>query len=158
MNMTRINYAVCIHRWVSICGPLMQLFSKKMKDFFKVRRPLEAVTYIVKVVVLKTSCKIDTLLLHTTNSKYHTCTAYLFVLFPMTLVDLEGHSRDAGLIKCNAIFRTVQPCDVWLWDRQTDTSPTHKRLPLEAADFENVVHYSNISQALTWSPLTRSVW
>ena len=28
--------------------------------------------------------------------------AYLFVSFPMTLDDLEGHSRDAGLIKCNS--------------------------------------------------------
>jgi len=28
--------------------------------------------------------------------------AHLFVSFPMTLGDLEGHSRDAGLIKCNS--------------------------------------------------------
>jgi len=38
--------------------------------------------------------------------------AYLFVLFPMTLDDIEGHSRDAGLIKGNstsvsATFSTV---------------------------------------------------
>ena len=38
--------------------------------------------------------------------------AYLFVSFPMTLDDLEGHSRDAGFIKCNstnicATFSTV---------------------------------------------------
>jgi len=26
---------------------------------------------------------------------------YLFVPFPMTLDDLEGHSPNAGLIKCN---------------------------------------------------------
>ena len=35
--------------------------------------------------------------LHTTNRKHHM--AYLFVSFPVTLDDLEGHSRDAGLIK-----------------------------------------------------------
>jgi len=28
--------------------------------------------------------------------------AYLFMSFPMTSDDLEGHSRDAGLIKCNS--------------------------------------------------------
>jgi len=38
--------------------------------------------------------------------------AYLFVSFPMTLDDLEGHSCDAGLVKCNstnicATFSTV---------------------------------------------------
>jgi len=38
--------------------------------------------------------------------------AYLFVPFPMNLDDLEGHSPNAGLIKCNstnicATFSTV---------------------------------------------------
>ena len=38
--------------------------------------------------------------------------AYLFVPFPMTLDDLESHSPNAGLIKCNstnicATFSTV---------------------------------------------------
>ena len=47
---------------------------------------------------------------HTTNRKYHM--AYLFVPFPMTFDDLEGHSPNAGLIKCNstkicATFSTV---------------------------------------------------
>jgi len=34
--------------------------------------------------------------------------AYLFVPFLMTLDDLKGHLRDAGLIKCNStnIFAT----------------------------------------------------
>jgi len=41
---------------------------------------------------------LDTLLL-TTDRKYHM--AYLFVLFPVTLDDLEGHLHNAGLIKCN---------------------------------------------------------
>jgi len=49
-------------------------------------------------------------LLHTTNRKHHM--AYLSVPFPMILDDLEGHSRDAGLIKFNStnicvIFSTV---------------------------------------------------
>ena len=34
--------------------------------------------------------EIDTLLLHTTITKYHM--AYVFVPFPMTLDDFEGHS------------------------------------------------------------------
>jgi len=42
--------------------------------------------------------EIDTLLLYTTNRKYHM--AYQFVPFPMTLDDLEGHSPNTGL-KCN---------------------------------------------------------
>ena len=69
----------------------------KMKD--KVR-PLEAVTYIIKVVVSKKCCNIDTLLLHTTNRKYRM--AYRFVPFAMTLDDHEGHTPVAGLIKCNS--------------------------------------------------------
>jgi len=55
--------------------------------------------YTVKVVVLKKWCKIDTLLLYTTNKKYRI--AYLFVPFPMTLDDIEGHSRNAGLSNAN---------------------------------------------------------
>jgi len=45
--------------------------------------PLQAVTYTVKVVVSTKWCKIDTLLLHTTNRKYYM--AYWFMPFPMTL-------------------------------------------------------------------------
>jgi len=72
--------------------------------------PLEAVTYTVKLVVLKKWCKIDMMLLRTTNRKYHM--AYQFVPFPVTLDDLEGHLHVAGLIKCNltnicATFCTV---------------------------------------------------
>jgi len=40
-----------------------------MKDFSRLGA-LQAVTYTVKVVVLKKWRKIDTLLLHTTNRKY----------------------------------------------------------------------------------------
>jgi len=57
------------------------------------------IMYTIKVVVSKKWCETDTLLLHTTNRKYHM--AYLFVPFPMTLDDLRGHSPNAGLIKCN---------------------------------------------------------
>jgi len=54
--------------------------------------------------------EIGTLLLHTTNRNYYR--AYQFVPFPMTLDDLEGHSPNAGLTKCNstnicATFSTV---------------------------------------------------
>ena len=62
--------------------------------FFKLSppSPLQAVTYTVKAVglVSKKWCEIDTLLLHTTNRKYHM--AYRFVPFSMTLDDVERHS------------------------------------------------------------------
>ena len=63
----------------------------KIEDF----SGLQAVTYSVKVVV----SKVDTLLLHTTNRKYHI--AYRFVPFPMASNDLEGHPPVAGLFKRN---------------------------------------------------------
>jgi len=71
----------------------------KMKDFSRLGALL-AVTYTLKVVVSKKWREIDTLLPHTTNREYHM--AYLFVPFPVTLDDLEGHSPNAGLIKCNS--------------------------------------------------------
>ena len=74
------------------CFPIMTDFSRL--------GALQAVTYIIKVVVSKKWREIDTLLLHTTNRKYHM--AYILILpFPVTLDDLEGHSPNAGLIKCN---------------------------------------------------------
>jgi len=81
----------------------------KMKDFSRCGA-LQAITYTSKVVVSKKWREIDTLLLQTTNRKYHM--AYLFVPSPMTLDDLEGHSPNAGLIECNstnmcATFSTV---------------------------------------------------
>jgi len=81
----------------------------KMTDFSRLGT-IQGVTYTLKVVVSKKWRKIDTLLLHTTNRKYDM--AYLFMPFPMTFDDLEGHSPNAGLIECNltnncATFSTV---------------------------------------------------
>jgi len=76
----------------------------KMIDFLRLG-PLKAVTYTVKVVVSKKWCKIDTLILQTTNRKYHM--SYRFVLFPVTSDDLAGHSPVAGLINICATYSTV---------------------------------------------------
>jgi len=104
--MTRINYAVCIHGW-----KVSMVFNRncfpKVTDFSRLGA-LQAVTYTLKVVVSKKWREIDTL--HTTNRKYRM--AYLFVPFLVTLDDLERHSPNAGLIKCNstnicATFSTV---------------------------------------------------
>jgi len=74
----------------------MSLITTVFQKYFSRLGVLQVVTYIVKEVVSKKWYKIDTLLLHTTNSKYHM--AYLFMPFAMTLDDLEGHSPNAGLI------------------------------------------------------------
>jgi len=74
----------------------MSLITTVFQKYFSRLGVLQAVTYIVKEVVSKKWYKIDTLLLHTTNSKYHM--AYQFMPFAMTLDDLEGHSPNAGLI------------------------------------------------------------
>ena len=81
----------------------------KLKDFSTLGA-LQTVIYTIKVVVSKKWRERDILLLYSTNRKYHI--AYLFVLFPMTLENLGGHSPNAGLIKCNsknicATFSTV---------------------------------------------------
>jgi len=85
-------------------GKVSMVFNRncfpKMTDFSRLGA-LKAVMYILKMVVSKKWREIDTLLLHTTNRKYHM--AYLFVLFSVTLDDLEGHSPNAGLIKCNSM-------------------------------------------------------
>jgi len=93
--MTRINYAVCTHGWESVLWFLIATVFQNDR-LFNVRRP----TGSHKVVVSKKWREIDTLLQHTTNRKYHM--AYLFVPFPMTLDNLEGHSTNAGFIKCNS--------------------------------------------------------
>jgi len=68
---------------------------------FKVRSPTGSHVHH-KTGSMKKWREIDTLLLHTTNRKYHM--AYQFVPFPMILDGLEGHSPNADL--SNAIRRT----------------------------------------------------
>ena len=51
MNMKRINYAMCIHRWESIFN---RNYFPKMKDFSRLGA-LQAVMYTVKVVVSEIS-------------------------------------------------------------------------------------------------------
>ena len=80
------------------------VFSKNDR-LFEVRRPTGSHVHR-KVVVSKKWREIDTLLLHAANRKNRRPMAYPFVPFPVTLDDLESHSRDAGLIKCNTIRRT----------------------------------------------------
>jgi len=48
----------------------------------------------------KKLCKIDTLLLHTTNKKDHM--AYWFVPFPMTFNNVKDHVPVTWVIKCNS--------------------------------------------------------
>jgi len=103
-----------IHQWIWHVGLLLTLCvymdgkvsmvfnrncSPKMTDFSRLGA-LQAVTYTIKVVVSKKWREIDTLLLHTTNRKYHV--ACVFVPFPVTFDDLESHSPNAGLIICNS--------------------------------------------------------
>jgi len=70
---------------------------------------LQAVTYTVIVVIAKKWSKIDTLLLNTTDRKYHM--AYRFAMFPMSLDDLEGHLPVSGL-KCNSMNICATFCTV----------------------------------------------
>ena len=82
-------------------GKVSMVFNRNcFPKYFSRSGALQAVTYIVKEVVSKKWYMIDTSLLHTTNRKFPM--AYLFVPFPMTLDDVEGHSCNAGLIKCSA--------------------------------------------------------
>jgi len=59
---------------VYIDGKVLMVFNRnyfsKMKDFSRLGA-IQAVTYTVKVVVSEKWREIDTLLLHTTNRKYH---------------------------------------------------------------------------------------
>ena len=82
-------------------GKVSMIFNRncfpKMTDFSRLGA-LQAATYILKVVVSKKWCEIDTLLLHATNRKYGLSIRAIY----MTLDDLEGHLPNAGLIKCNS--------------------------------------------------------
>ena len=99
MNTARINLiTLCVYMNGKLSVVCNRNCFPKLKDFSRLG-PLEAVVYTVKVVVSKKWCKIDTLLLHTTNRKYYM--AYRFVPFPETSDDLEGHSPVAGLINYN---------------------------------------------------------
>jgi len=95
MNMTRINLLTTLY--VHMDGKVSMVFNRncfpKMTDFSRLGA-LQAVTYTLNVVVSKKWREIDKLLLHATNRKCHM--AYLFVPFPMTLDDLEGHSPNSG--------------------------------------------------------------
>jgi len=86
-------------------GKVSMVFNRnrfpKMTDFSRLGT-IQAVTFIVKVVASKKWREIETLLLHTTNRKYDM--AYLSVPFPVTFDDPEGHSPNAGLIKCNSTY------------------------------------------------------
>ena len=89
---------------------------------FKVRHPTDSHVHCKSGIVKEKWCEIDmcyctpnvnrfSKFFHwQTHWKYHM--AYLFMPFPMTLDDLEGHSPNGGLIKCNstnicATFTTV---------------------------------------------------
>jgi len=95
----RVLATLCVYMDVKVSAVFNRSCFPKMTDFSRLGA-LQAVTHTLKVVVSKKWREIDTLLLHTTNRKYHM--AYIFVPFPMTLDDLEGHSPSAGLIKCNS--------------------------------------------------------
>jgi len=71
-------------------GKVSMVFTRncfpKMTDFSRLGA-LQAVTYTLKVVVSKKWHETDTLLLKTTNRKYHM--AYLFVAFPILWMILK---------------------------------------------------------------------
>jgi len=79
----------------------------KMDLLFKLRRPTGSHVHCKPFGCGREMAQDRHVVTHTTNRRYRM--AYLFVPFPMTLDDLEGHSRNARLIKCNSttIFSTV---------------------------------------------------
>ena len=93
MNMTRINYAVCIHGWVSICVVNRNCFPK-MTDFSRLGALTGSQVYR-KSGSMKEMVQDRHVSILDTES-------YRFVPFPMTLNDLEGHSPVAGFVRCNS--------------------------------------------------------
>ena len=89
-------------------GKLSVVFNRncfpKMKDFSRLCS-LQAVGYTVKVVVSKKRCNTDTLLLHTTNRKYHM--AYRFVPSLMTLKVIRLLQYKCNSTNICATFLTV---------------------------------------------------
>jgi len=81
MNMTHINYV----EWDE-CVVFNYNFSSENERLFRVSSPKGSRVHR-KSGSNKKRCKMDTLILHTTNKKYHM--ASWFVPFPMTLGDLE---------------------------------------------------------------------
>ena len=122
--------------------------SREMRETWQISTrlgTLQTVTNTVKVVVSKKWREIDTTLLHTTNRKHHMAYISPIRSFPMTLETLEGHSRDAGHIKCNstnicAIFRTVL----------TDTVP----LSFLLANTKRTIHCVSKKQDTKLLPIT----
>ena len=72
----------------------------KMTDFSRLGA-LQAVTYTLKVIVSKMARDRHIVIIH---HEWGVSLAYLFMPFPMTLGDFEGHSPNAGL-SINAIRR-----------------------------------------------------
>ena len=76
-----------------------------MKDFSR----SQAVTYTVNVVICQEWCKIELMLLQTTNMKW--CMVYRIVAIPMTLSDLQGHSPTACLFNWQCVAGSRYKCD-----------------------------------------------
>jgi len=55
--------------------------------------------YTVHVVISRKQCKMESLLLQTTDRKWYV--AYRIAAIPMTLSGLQGHSPTASLFKCD---------------------------------------------------------
>jgi len=75
----------------------------KMKDLSR----SQAVTYTVNMVVPLKFCKMELLLLQTTNRKW--CMTHPIVVIPMTSSYLQGHSPTACLFK----YVFIQLCSSW---------------------------------------------
>jgi len=88
------------HTWLVISTVFLKL---KVKDFCR----SYVVTYTVNMVVSCKCCKMESLLLQTTNGKWYM--ACQIVAVRMSLSDLQGHSLQAF---ANVIF-FVQLCSSW---------------------------------------------